>query len=91
MIEVQRRSYKTDSVISSRLCYFLVSYTEVVYITYTMSTRDLPDIYALARGPRAYIYQANPEWPWYNYYIVLSQGLPPYCSNTSIITMVAFL
>jgi len=23
----------------------------VVYITYTMAMRDLPDIYALARGP----------------------------------------
>ena len=33
-------------------------FSEVVYITYTMATRDLPDIYALARGPQ-----------WYNYYI----------------------
>ena len=37
--------------------------------SYTMATRDLPDIYALARGPQArgrgHIYQANPEWPWY--------------------------
>ena len=35
----------------------------------TMATRDFPDIYAQARGPQAqghgYIYQANPEWPWY--------------------------
>jgi len=38
-------------------------YTEVVYITYTMASQDSPDIYALARGP-----QANPSWPWYNYY-----------------------
>ena len=47
-------------------------YAEVVYITYTMATRDLPDIYALARGAaqgRGHIYQANPSWPWYNYYI----------------------
>jgi len=38
-----------------------------------MATRDSPDIYALARGPQArgcgHIYQANPSWPWYNYYI----------------------
>jgi len=28
--------------------------------TYTMATRDLPDIYALARGPQAY---CAPVWP----------------------------
>ena len=73
MIEVQMRLYKSDGVIHSCLCYFLVS-LEVVYITYTMATRDSPDIYALARGPQArgrgHIYQANPSWPWYNYYII---------------------
>ena len=42
--------------------------TEVVYITYTMTTQDSLDIYALARG-RGHIYQANPLWPWYNYYM----------------------
>ena len=41
-------------------------YTGVVYITYTMATRDSPDIYMPAPsacGPRvrAYIYQANPS------------------------------
>ena len=40
-----------------------------------MATRDLPDIYARALGPAAlglgHIYQANPSWPWYNYYIYL--------------------
>ena len=39
----------------------------VVYITYNMGNRDLPDIYALARGP--HIYQANPSCPCYNYYV----------------------
>ena len=43
------------------------------YITYTMATWDLPDIYAHALGFAAlglgHIYQANPSWPWYNYYI----------------------
>ena len=38
-----------------------------------MVTRDLPDIYARAPGPVAlglgHMYQANPSWPWYNYYI----------------------
>jgi len=29
------------------------------YITYTMASLDLPDIYALARG-HGHIYQANP-------------------------------
>ena len=28
-------------------------YTQVVYITYNMGNRDLPDIYALARGPQS--------------------------------------
>ena len=35
-----------------------------------MGTRDLPDIYALARGSQArgrgHIYQENPECPRYN-------------------------
>ena len=39
-------------------------YTRVVYITYTMATRDLPDIYSQVQGPAAlglgHIYQANP-------------------------------
>ena len=34
-----------------------------------MGKRDLPDIYALARGPKArgrgHIYQANPHYPCY--------------------------
>ena len=37
--------------------------------SYTMATRDLPDIYARALGPAAlglgHIYQVNHEWPWY--------------------------
>ena len=74
MIEVQMRLYKSDGVIHSCLCYFLVS-LEVVYITYTMATRDSPDIYARALGPVAlglgHIYQANPSWPCYNYYIIM--------------------
>ena len=48
-------------------------YTEVVYNTYTMATQDSPDKYASAFGPVAlglgHIYQANPEWSWYNYYL----------------------
>ena len=44
-------------------------YTQVVYMTYNMGNRDLPDIYALARGPQArgrgHIYQANPDCPCY--------------------------
>jgi len=38
--------------------------------SYTMATRDLPDIYALpkARG-RRHIYQVNSKWPWYKPYI----------------------
>ena len=38
-----------------------------------MATQDSPDIYARALGPAAlgleHIYQANPSWPWYNYYL----------------------
>ena len=49
---------------------FDVVYTLVVYITYNMGNRDLPDIYTLALGPAAlrlrYIYQANPSCPCYN-------------------------
>ena len=42
-----------------------------IYIcnSYNMGKRDLPDIYALARGPQArgrgHIYQANPDCPCY--------------------------
>ena len=47
--------------------------TQVVYITYNMGNRDLPDIYAHALGPAAlrlgHIYQANPSCPCYNLYI----------------------
>jgi len=56
-------------------CNILACHTDNILIaclisnSYTMATRDLPDIYALARGPQArgrgHIYQANPEWPWY--------------------------
>ena len=46
-------------------------HARVVYITYTMATQDLLDIYALVLGPAdlglGHIYQANPLWPWYNY------------------------
>ena len=42
-------------------------YTLVVYITYNMGNRDLPDIYALARGP-----QANPSCLCYNLYIYIN-------------------
>ena len=44
----------------------------VTYIcnSYNMGKRDLPDIYAQARGPQArgrgHIYQENPECPCYN-------------------------
>ena len=45
----------------------------VVYITYNMGNRDLPDMYAHALGPVAlglgHIYQANPSCPCYNYYL----------------------
>jgi len=34
---------------------------EAICNSYTMATRDLPDIYARALG----LHQANPEWPWY--------------------------
>ena len=67
MIEVQMCLYKTDTLLPLLL---FGEYTEVVCITYTMATRDLPDIYALARGPQHGItntYQANSSWPWYNY------------------------
>ena len=41
-----------------------------ICISYNMSKRDLPDIYARALGPAAlglgHIYQANPECPCYN-------------------------
>ena len=65
MIEVQMRLHKSDGVISIRLCYFFGEHAEVVYITYTMATRDSPDINARALG-LGHIYQANPSWPWYN-------------------------
>ena len=52
-----------------------VVYTQVVYITYNMGNRDLPDIYAHALGPAAlglgHIYQVNPSCPCYNLYIYI--------------------
>ena len=58
----------------------------VVYITYNMGNRDLPDIYAHALGPAAlvlgHIYQANPSCPYYNYYISSKkQALCKYCTH----------
>jgi len=32
------------------------------FLSYTMATRDLLDVYAQARG-RRHEYQANPSWP----------------------------
>ena len=49
-----------------------MTYTLVVYISYNMANRDLPDIYAHALGPAAlrlgHIYQANPSCPCYSLY-----------------------
>ena len=46
-----------------------------LFNSYTMATRDLPDIYAQAQGSQVRecgnIYQANPEWPWHKSYIPL--------------------
>ena len=47
---------------------FDVVCTLVVYITYNMGNRDLPDIYTLALRLRC-IYQANLSYPCYNLYI----------------------
>ena len=48
-----------------------VVYIQLVYITYNMGNRDLPDIHAHALGTAAlglgHIYQANPSCPCYNY------------------------
>ena len=56
-----------------------VEYTQVVYITYNMGNRDLPDIYAHALGPAAlglgHIYQANPSCPCYNLYILYPHNM----------------
>ena len=44
-------------------------YTLYICNSYNMGKRDLPDIYAIARGPQAqgrgHIYQANPDCPSY--------------------------
>ena len=54
---------------------FDVLCTLVVYISYNMGNRDLPDIYARALGPAAlglgHIYQANPSCPCYNLYMYI--------------------
>jgi len=39
--------YKTNGIVMDHL---FSEHAVVVYITYTMATYDLPDIYALARG-----------------------------------------
>jgi len=33
--------------------------------SYTMATRDLPDVHSQARG-HGHIYRGKYEWPWYN-------------------------
>ena len=49
---------------------FDMIYTLVIYITYNMGNRDLPDVYAHALRPAALrLYQANPSCPCYNLYI----------------------
>jgi len=50
--------------------YMAHHYCDDLYNCYIMARRDLPDIYALARG-HGNIYQANPDWP----YIALWSGL----------------
>ena len=50
MIKVKMHLYKSDGVIPSCLCYFLVSILK--WYTYTMATRDSPDICAHALGPQ---------------------------------------
>jgi len=69
-IEIQMPLYKSNGMVMD--CLF-GEYAVAVYITYTMATWDLPDLYALALRPAAFrlghIYQANPPWSWYNYYI----------------------
>ena len=56
--------------------------------SYNMGMRDLPDIYAQARGPQAqrhgHIYQANPECTCYKCYIplpALYKNLPKLTGN----------
>ena len=50
---------------------------KVIHNTCNMAIRDLPDMYALspqACSPQAsgiHMYQANPPWSCYNYYIML--------------------
>ena len=54
---------QTDDCSSIKDCSFICN-------SYNMGKRDLPDIYAQARGPQArgrgHIYQENPECPCYN-------------------------
>ena len=67
MIEVQMRLYKSDGVIPSRLLYSLVSILKwyILLIPWPLGIRLLYMPAALGLG---HIYQANPSWPWYNYY-----------------------
>ena len=62
-----------------------VVYTQVIYITYNMGNRDLPDIYAHALRPAAlglgHIYQANPSCPCYNLYIYIHAVNHSYIRN----------
>ena len=70
MIEVQMHLYKTDSVIPSCLCYFLVSILKwnILFIPWSLGIRLIYMFGPAALG-LGHIYQANPSWPWYNYYI----------------------
>ena len=66
-------------------------YTQVVYITYNMGNRDLPDIYAHILGPAAlglgHIYQANPSCPYacYNLYIHIYIYIYIYISYNTVV------
>ena len=43
---------------------------EALHISCNMGTRDLPDMYALSPRASGHTYQANPECPCYNLYVI---------------------
>ena len=61
--------------ITGKAAFCLPEGVAMAHISYTMSTRGLPDMYTLsprACSPQAlgvYSYQANHSCPWYNYNI----------------------
>jgi len=60
--------YIIEGCDNTKFSYWVSLFLKVDYISYTMGTHALPDIYTLALGPVALVYISDKALvPWYNY------------------------